>query len=138
MGTNPVETFERESYGLSYQQPYPFGIPEELPRSVFSQALSASFIPFTGQGRLLGFTVSSTRASGQFIQVFDANVLPASGAVPPLVFDIATVSTRMVAFDPYGRWFEIGCVIVNSTTQATFTAGSADCLFDVQYVPQVI
>ena len=136
--TFPVETFETTSYGLGLPNPYPFGVPEELPRNAVSTALSNSIVAFTGQGRLLGFTVSSTKGSGQFIQLFNLAVLPGSGAVPSFTMDIATVSTKGVAFDPYGRWMTVGCVIVNSTTQASFTAGSADCLFDVQYIPQVI
>jgi hypothetical protein len=136
--TNPIETFETTSYGLGYPQPYPFGVPEGLPHNAFSQALEASHIVFSGQGRVLGFTVSSTKASGQFIQVFDATSLPSNGAIPFISVDIATVTAKGVAWDPYGRWFDRGCVISNSTTQGSLTVGAADCLFDVQYWPQVI
>jgi len=133
-----TEPFEGWSYGLGYPQPYPFGIPEGLPRNTFSLALEASHVIFSGQGRLLGFTASSTKGSGQFVQVFDATALPANGAIPLLSVDIATVTAKGVAFDPYGRWFDRGCVLANSTTQGSLTTGSADCLFDAQYIPQVI
>jgi hypothetical protein len=132
------ETFETESYGLSVPNPYPWGAPEELPNNASSPALAASIVAFVGMGRLLGFTVSNTKASGQFIQVFDATSLPADGAVPPISIDIATVTAKGVAFDPAGRWMTRGCVICNSSTQGSKTIGSADCLFDVQYIPQVI
>jgi hypothetical protein len=132
------ETVEYQSYGLAVPNPYPWSIPEELPRNAFTPALAASLVAFTGQGRLMGFTVSSTRGSSQFIQVFDASSLPADTAVPLLSFDIATVVSKAVAFDPGGRWMSRGCVICNSSTQATKTIGSADCLIDVQYIPQVI
>jgi len=138
MNTFPTETFETTSYGLGHPQPYPFGIPEELPHSAFSLALEASHIVCSGACRVLGFSVSNTKASGQFIQVFDATALPANGAIPLISIDIATVVAKVVTWNPYGRWFDRGCVISNSTTQGSLTVGSADCLFDVQYVPQVI
>lgn len=136
--SNLVETFENQSYGLGTPQPYPFGLPEELPKSANTNALSASLVAFTGQGRLLAITVSSTKGSGQFIQLFDATTLPADTAVPIISIDIATVVAKVITFDPYGRWMLRGCVVCNSSTQGTKTIGAADCLFDVQYVPQVI
>lgn len=138
MSQYPVETFEDESYGLGTPNPYPWSLPEELPKSAHTTGLVASFVAFNGQGRLLGFTVSSTKASSQFIQLFDLVSLPADGAVPVLSIDIATVTAKGVAFDPGGRWMTRGCILCNSSTQGTKTIGSADCLFDVQYVPQVI
>lgn len=136
--SNPVEEFESQSYGLGYQNPYPFGWPEGLPVNSSSLALEASHRAFTGQGRVLGLTASSTRGSGQFIQVFDAATTPATGAIPVVSVDIATVTAKGIAWDPWGRWFFSGCIVANSTTQGSFTVGSADCLFDVQFVPQVI
>ena len=47
-------------------------------------------------------------------------------------------TAKGVAFTPGGRWFTIGCIVCNSSTQGSKTIGSADCLFDVQYIPQVI
>ena len=138
MPQNLVEQFESQSYGLGYPQPYPFGITENLPRNAFSNVLEASHVAFAGQGRVLGVTVSSTKNTAQFIQLFDAVAAPATGAVPLISVDIATVTAKGIAWDPYGRWMDRGCVFANSTTQGSFTPGSADCLFDVQYVPQVI
>ena len=138
MNTFPTETFETTSYGLGYPNPYPFGVPEQLPRSAFSTVLEASHVAVSGACRVLGFTASSTRASGQFIQVFDATARPADGAIPLVSIDIATVTSKGLAWDPYGRWFDRGFVISNSTTQGSLTVGAADCLFDVQYIPQVI
>ncbi len=133
-----TEPFEPQSYGLGYPQPYPFGIPERLPLNASSNGLEASRVAFTGQGRVLGVSVSSTKTTAQFVQIFDAAAVPATGAIPVVSVDIATVTARGIAFDPYGRWFDRGCVVANSSTQGSLTIGSADCLFDVQYVPQVI
>lgn len=133
-----IEVPNSPAFGLTVPASYPWILPEELPRNAFTPALAASLVVFSGAGRLLGFTVSSTRASSQFIQVFNATSLPANGAIPLLSVDLATVTSKGIAFDPYGRWFTIGCVIGNSTTQGSLTTGSADCLIDAQYVPQVI
>ena len=138
MTTHVPETIVTASYGLGYPQPYPWGLPEELPRNAFTPALASSLVAFSGQGRVMGISVSSTRASGQFIQVFNATAVPSNGAIPLISFDIATVTAKGVAFTPGGRWFTSGCVVCNSTTQGSLTLGSADCLFDVQYIPQVI
>ena len=126
------------AYGLALPQPYIASWPEELPRSDNTPALASSIVAMVGQGRLIGFTVSSTRASSQFVQLFDSGALPADGAVPILSIDIATVVSKGVYFGSDGRWMRQGIVICNSTTQGSKTIGSADCLFDVQYVPQVI
>jgi hypothetical protein len=132
------EPLEDESYGLGVPQPYPYGLPEELPRSVATPALAASLVAFTGQGRLMGFTVTNTKGNSQFILVFDASSLPAEGSVPVMAIDIAATIAKGVSFIPGGRWMRVGCVLCNSSTQGTKTIGSSDCLFDVQYVPQVI
>jgi hypothetical protein len=137
MSSTP-ETFEYQSYGLAVPNPYPWSIPEELPRNASTPALAASLVAFVGQGRLMGITVSNTKASSQFIQVFDATTLPADAAVPIISIDIATVIAKGISFDPGGRWMTRGCVICNSSTQGSKTIGSADCLIDVQYIPQVI
>jgi hypothetical protein len=109
-------------------------LPQQFPRNSFSTGLEASHVVSAGEGRLYGFTVSSTRASGQFVQVFDAQALPVDGAVPILSIDIATVTAKGVDFGPMGRWFYRGIILCNSTTQGSKTLGAADCLFDAQYV----
>jgi hypothetical protein len=109
-------------------------LPKQTPLNSFSTGLEASRVASAGECRLFGFTVSSTRGSGQFIQIFDATILPADGAVPIISIDIATVTAKGVNFGPIGRWMFRGIVICNSTTQGTKTIGAADCLFDVQYL----
>lgn len=133
-----MSTLDTNVYGLPLPQPYLASWPEELPRNATSNGLANSILAMTGQGRLVGFTASSTRVSGQFIQLFDLAAVPATGAVPVVSVDIATVTAKGVNWGPDGRWMREGIVLANSTTQATLTPGAADTLFDVQYVPQVI
>lgn len=131
-----LSTIDEAHYGLAVPQPYLFGWPEELPKSAVNPALAASWIPFEGQGRLIGFTVTNTNASAQFVLMFNASSLPADNAVPILGASVPGAGTLSLNWGPDGRWFTIGLVLCNSSTQGTKTIGVADCLFDVQYVPQ--
>jgi hypothetical protein len=86
-------------------------------------------------GRLVvyGWTVYNTKASAQFLNVFDANALPADAAVPLFSFALAANQGVGFGFQPNGRQFQTGLVLCNSSTDATKTIGSADCFFDVQF-----
>lgn len=103
------------------------------PLNKSSIAYGNSIVVKTGTGILYGFTVFSSKASAQWIQVFDARDVPADGAVPAWIGTVATVANLGANWIP-GRTFYAGCVIVNSSTGPTKTIGSADCWFDVQYV----
>lgn len=105
-----------------------------LPRNAFTPVLAASELVKAGPGTLYGFTVYSSNAGTQYIQLFDARTLPADGAVPLLNFPVTTKTTLGVDWGTTGRWFERGIFICNSSTDTTKTIGSADCLFDVQYI----
>lgn len=96
-----------------------------------SGAVASSIVVKAAPGLLFGFTVSSIAA--QFIQIFDASALPANTAVPTAVFPVAATNQVSVAWNP-PRSFRNGLVICNSSTQHTKTIGSADCIFDVQFV----
>jgi hypothetical protein len=106
---------------------------DRRPLNAPSRQLANSIVVKTGDGWLYGFTVSNTKGSAQFVQVFDAHDVPADTTVP-------LISKSVPAGDAVGfswlppRRFEAGLVICNSTTQATKTIGAADCLFDAQYV----
>jgi hypothetical protein len=93
--------------------------------------LNAVVVP----GRLVvyGFTVYSTKGSAQYVNVFDANTIPADTAVPLLSWPVAANNGVGFAFSPRGRQFQTGLVLCNSSTDATKTIGSADCFFDVQF-----
>lgn len=106
---------------------------DQRPTNATSVVLSNSIVALAGAGRLIGLSVLSTKASAQFIQVFDLAVLPADGAVPNgPVYTVAASSNLGLYFGPAGRWFGAGIVICNSSTSGTKTIGSADCWFDVQ------
>lgn len=96
-----------------------------------SRKVTNSLVVKTSNGLCFGFTVSSVAA--QFIQLFDLTALPADTAVPLLSFPVAATSTIANLWMP-PRWFEQGIVICNSSTQHTKTIGSADCIFDVQFL----
>lgn len=114
-----------------------WGLPDEddalLPLNNPSPRLESSRVVKTGPGILYGFTVTNTKASAQFVQIFDAATLPADGAVPLIAVAAPAADARGVSWLP-GRTFLTGLVICNSTTQGSKTLGAADCLFDVQFV----
>lgn len=96
-------------------------------------ALASSLIVKATHGYLYGFTVYSSKGSAQWVLLFDSATLPANGQVPLLAFPVAATSQVSALWIP-PRFFESGITLCNSTTDATKTLGSADCLFDVQYV----
>jgi hypothetical protein len=106
-----------------------------LPLNNHSNGLAATLVACSGYGYLISFTVLNTNAAAQYIQLHDLATVPASGAVPAVVFAVSATSNLTVAYTMPGRKFERGIVIANSSTAASYTAGSADCFFDVQYIP---
>lgn len=86
-----------------------------------------------GKGVLYGFTVYNSKASSQFIHIFDNNKAPATGDVPAVLFTVAATTNLGVEWI-HGRNFSSGCFIANSSTDQTYTAGAADCFFDVQFI----
>lgn len=114
-------------------QPYTEELP--LPLSAYTSALASHLaVPVQQAVAVLGFTVLNTKTSAQYVLVFDADTLPGNGAIPVVTFTVSGSDNLGVAWTPYGRRFEAGIVLANSSTAATLTAGSADCWFDVQYV----
>jgi hypothetical protein len=96
-----------------------------------SGGVAASLVVKATSGLLLGLTVSSV--SSQFIHVFDLAALPANATVPTLSFDITALTSRGVSWlSPRG--FRNGIVVANSSTQHALTIGSANCIFDVQFL----
>jgi hypothetical protein len=105
---------------------------EALPRNYAPETLAAS-IRLQGSIVVYGFTAYSTKGSAQYLCMFDANAIPADGAVPIFSWPLAANSGVGFGWQPNGRRFLSGLVLCNSSTDASKTLGSADCLFDVQY-----
>lgn len=64
----------------------------------------------------------------QFIQLHDANSVPANGAVPAVVITVPT-GNFSIDLPLMGVPFNTGCVVCNSSTGPTKTIGAADCYF---------
>jgi hypothetical protein len=98
-----------------------------------SRALEAAAI-IAGASQLYGCTVTNTNASTQYLFFFDGRSVPGSGASPsgPGGIKIAAGDTLYLLWLP-PRQFFAGIVIANSSSATSFTAGAADCWFDVQY-----
>jgi hypothetical protein len=106
--------------------------PDEGPLNFNAGALrNAIVVP--GRIVVYGFTVYNTKASSQFLNVFDANAIPADASVPLFSFALAANAGVGFGFTPRGRQFQTGLVLCNSSTDATKTIGSVDCFFDVQF-----
>jgi hypothetical protein len=87
-------------------------------------------------GRIVvyGFTVYSTLADAtQYLNVFDANTIPADNAVPLWSWPLLAHNGAGFDWTPRGRQFQTGLVLCNSSTDDKKTIGSANCFFDVQF-----
>lgn len=110
------------------------GLPDTLPGALnFNVGALRSSIVVPGRICVYGFTAYSTNASAQKILCFDANAVPGPGAVPLFAWALGANSGVGFAFPPQGRQFQTGLVLVNSSTDATLTAGAADTFYDVQF-----
>lgn len=107
-----------------------------VPLSATTNALAASLVVKSGAGLLFGISGFNNNAAAQFIQIFDAETLPADGAIPSVVIKAPANTTGNFSADWIfpGRFFSRGIVICNSSTAATKTIGAADCWFDAQYI----
>jgi hypothetical protein len=100
--------------------------------NVTTSALAASLQVKSSAGTLFMLTGYNNKASNQFIQIHNSTA-PSGGAAPVITFTVPANSNFSFDFGMYGRYFSTGIYVVNSSTVATYTAGSADCWFDAQY-----
>lgn len=100
------------------------------PQATDSQGLATSLVIKPIGGRLHRLFVLNSNAAARYIQIFDLASLPADATVPNVVFEVPATSSYTMDFGIYGRPFQNGIVVCNSTTLATKTLGSADSWFD--------
>ena len=94
---------------------------------------AANSIVIQSPCRLVRLTVSNKLAGSQYIQMFDAGVLPADGAepsIPPVKINQDDV--LVIEYGEAGRTLNNGLAICNSTTELTKTIGATNCWFDLQ------
>ena len=96
-------------------------------------ALAASAVIKATPGTLYSVTGYNDHTASQFIQLHDAASVPANGAVPKIVLAVGAKENFWYELKEFGRWFETGIVICNSSTCATKTVGSANCWWNAQY-----
>jgi hypothetical protein len=99
-----------------------------------SSGLAASLVVKASAGTLYDIVVTNTKASLQYIQLFDSATVPADTAVPIASFPIAASPQAFVISFQQGMAFSTGIAMSNSSTAATKTIGSADCLITANYV----
>lgn len=99
----------------------------------FNTGRLANSVVVPGRIVVYGVTVYSSNAGAQYLQFFDANTVPADGAVPLFTWNLAGHAGVGMGWQPNGRQFQTGLVMCNSSTETTKTIGSADTFFDVQF-----
>lgn len=107
-----------------------------LPSNKHSIALASS-LGLSGRCYLVSLTVANTNASAQFIQLHDANTLPADGAIPAVVLTAAGSGDKFLTYSLPGLYFTEGVFVCNSSTAGTKTIGASDCFFALQFIPVV-
>lgn len=103
------------------------------PSNATVTAYVSSLIVKGAGGTLYYVSGYNSKSAEQFIQLHDTTTLPANGAIPKTVYRVDARADFSFLFDAFGRHFDNGIVICNSSTGPTLTLGSADTWFDAQY-----
>jgi len=96
---------------------------------VSSSAYEASHVLKASAGTLIAVIGYNSKASAQFIQLYNTSAVPADTAVPVLTFTVPATSNFSVDVPVSGLPFTTGICVANSSTGPTKTLGSADCFF---------
>lgn len=109
--------------------------PGGFPVNANSEGLANQLVAKSGAGLLFGFTVYNSKASTQYVMVFDLQgiVNLSASSVPRMTFPVLSKQTITVGWANPWRAFKQGIILANSTADTSFTQGLADCTFDVQY-----
>lgn len=119
---------------VNSDNPLPVDVGTLAVNNANSNGERASLVVKAETGRLYGLVVYNNSANQQFIQLHDATSVPADGATPIVVFEVPTQTARTLDFGIRGRRFNKGIIVCNSSTDTTKTIGSADCVFDAQFL----
>src|SRR4029077_12020648 len=84
------------------------------PQNSTSIAYENSRLAKTTAGVCFGVAGYNSKASAQFIQLFDANALPADASVPVLFITVSAASNFSIDFGRWGRGFHTGSVVCHS------------------------
>lgn len=106
----------------------------DFPINSSSLAFESVRVVKLGEGILYGFSGYSNNAGTQFIQVFDTASPSPTGLVPVSIIRVTATTDFSADYGTWGRHFEQGIVLANSSTGPTYTAGVADTWFDAQYI----
>lgn len=106
---------------------------EPKPNNANPGKLVNALLAAAGQTYLFGFTVYSSKLAAQFVLLFDANAIPANGAVPLFALPVSSSNFVSTSYSDTPRSMEAGIVVCNSSTDTSLTLGSADCFIDVQW-----
>lgn len=96
---------------------------------VSSSAYEASKVIKNAAGTLLSLVGYNSKASAQWIQVFNSATVPADTAVPIYSFLVQATSNFALDVPIVGMPFTTGIAVSNSSTGPTKTIGSADVFF---------
>lgn len=99
------------------------------PVVVSSTAYETSHVVKTTGGTLIALVGYNSKASAQFIQIFNTANVPADASVPLLTFTVAASSNFSVTIPLSGLPCDTGIYVCNSSTGPTKTIGSADVFF---------
>lgn len=104
-------------------------------QSISSGAYTKSLVVKQTAGRLLTLTIYNSNTAAQFIQLHDANSLPADGAVPVSMRAVPGSSTYVFDYGLRGRSFANGIVACSSSTGPTKTIGAGtDVWFSAEFL----
>lgn len=76
----------------------------------------------------------NTKTTAQYIQVHNATSAPADSATPTIVMLVEAGANFSIDLGEDGQYFSTGITICNSSTAATKTIGSADCIINGRYL----
>jgi hypothetical protein len=96
---------------------------------VSSTAYEASHVLKASSGTLISLIGYNSKASAQFIQLYNSTTVPADTAVPVLTITVPATSNFSIDVPITGLPFSTGIAVANSSTGATKTLGSADVYF---------